>query len=562
MDFTSGSDQAQRDRALALLLSGQKSTIRKQVSPPPTTRRRPSFEPWTDGKNRAVDLEPEPRLSPVTPVSTILPLDADVRLVEITAGLVAASDKERRQTDTIRRLALQLERSQKQIMELKNNVAGNYDASSGVDEYRRKSSRRRGASADDMAIELEKLRRERKEWMKKERSHKKDTHAASIMLSDIVRTADRVLAEKNMFLRRIATLQQQLYEAEHREDETGKQTPNKQCSSVRTDISPLPRPAFSQTSQSSPEGNTKAKVSERSTVRRIPDSPQSERTTRQLSKKVQPTRTGSLPNMLGPRDSTNFGKLESDNGLSGHNRNDNVDETRGSVSEIRGSMFRDMEELITENKEMREQIEELKEQLEARSEEKDEEDLEKLDGELIVLESVVEMMELSLSTGEAKEMQQTMSTIGLDNIRSRRDDGSKRLNVEELAERVKEVRESIATKYGQYLADFQSGSDESISLPPGATLQSMPNSTDMSLSRTVPPSAAVHISTPLAAIENNPEMEFDESISLLPGATTTDLSLSHAVLPSVAAPHATPPAAVEDGTNVEELDNEHAGELE
>lgn len=109
---------------------------------------------------------------------------------------------------------------------------------------------------------------------------------------------------------------------------------------------------------------------------------------------------------------------------------------RGTVSETRGELFRDIKVPLVENKE-------LKEELVGQSEKNNEAELENLDDELAILETVVEMMELSSCTKEAKEMQRTMSTIGMDTIQNRRVEG-KRDDVKVLVEHVMEVSKNIS----------------------------------------------------------------------------------------------------------------------
>lgn len=56
---------------------------------------------------------PPPNTATVPWTSPLRPVEADVRVAELTAGLVAATDIERRQADTIRRLAAQLEKAER-----------------------------------------------------------------------------------------------------------------------------------------------------------------------------------------------------------------------------------------------------------------------------------------------------------------------------------------------------------------------------------------------------------------------------------------------------------------
>ncbi len=485
MDANSVSNREMRDQVLALLLSGQKSTRTHHLSPPTTSRRRPSIEHWTgySDAQRVAEREPELRLSPVTPEA--IPLDADVRLAEITAGLVAASDKERRQTDTIRRLALQLEQSENRIRHLKGD---------GDEGTRRRSGRRRRLNVDDMFIELEELRRERKEWMKKEKIARKEARAVMSLLSDVQRSVEKVVAERDGYLRMIASLQQQLYEAEPRaspgNNSPSRPPPYRRSHTPQTHTSPPPQPAFSETAQSGPEGNTNAREptaqSVLATSRPAASSPQSEQTPRQPCDTAV-ARTGSLPDMSKTR--------EAWNGADGLSVGDDTrvsvrDDTHRTESDTKGEMYRDLHELLTENKELRKQ-------LDAKGEENNEQLLE-LEEELGVLEAIVEVMELSLDTEEAKEMQRTTLSQIFDTKRNRRGNANA-LDLEALVRRVSHVHQTIATKYGQFLSGFRSTTDESVSLPPGNTLQSYPDSTDISLSRTVLPPAPAPAPTPTAA---------------------------------------------------------------
>jgi hypothetical protein len=71
--------------------------------PPPPYHHAPVAVPaWSPGAG-----------SPMSWVTPARPVEADVRVAELTAGLVAATDVERRQARTIRRLAAQLERAER-----------------------------------------------------------------------------------------------------------------------------------------------------------------------------------------------------------------------------------------------------------------------------------------------------------------------------------------------------------------------------------------------------------------------------------------------------------------
>lgn len=265
-DFATGS-RVMRDQVLALLLSGQKSVQASSSPPHAAPSPPPRFDAWTPGTRlgatpgpRATGAGPGLSLSPVTPDAPRLPTDTDVRLAEITAGLVAASDKERRQTDTIRKLALQLERSEIQIRELgAQGPAGQpADASSSSSSSESvRSSRQRERQRDEapwreparrderdawrepkgerdysrrerstrrarmraprreevLEQELHHLRREKREWTRRDRASRKEARDMMKLLADIRSNAQRVLDEREGHLRVIARLHHQLYGA-------------------------------------------------------------------------------------------------------------------------------------------------------------------------------------------------------------------------------------------------------------------------------------------------------------------------------------------------------------
>lgn len=82
------------------------NTASTQQPPPPPPQQQPL---WTSPVTPMTNHQP--------PVSHSLPTatDADVRLAELTAGLVAANDNENRQAEAIRRLSGQLERTERQL---------------------------------------------------------------------------------------------------------------------------------------------------------------------------------------------------------------------------------------------------------------------------------------------------------------------------------------------------------------------------------------------------------------------------------------------------------------
>lgn len=103
--------------------------------------------------------------SPVTPA----PTENDVRLAEIAASLVAAGGVEKRQTDAIRRLAGQLEKSERKIRELEER-----SAQERADEQEERSRER------DVLDEAERIRKRDKQRKSdrprsKERVHEKGT---------------------------------------------------------------------------------------------------------------------------------------------------------------------------------------------------------------------------------------------------------------------------------------------------------------------------------------------------------------------------------------------------
>lgn len=545
-----------RDQVLQLLLSGQKSqrstTRAARTSLPSSRDRRIPFEAWTPGAHlgnsnseAAVLSPPAPNrrnndpaggdigiLSPITPETrggrdigsngtnsngnfngpsyARLPMDADLRLAEITAGLVAATDKERRQTDTIRRLAIQLERSENQVKILQKTPP------ESTPPARRKSRKRRednyhngdGDENGDAQYELEELRRQRREWRQKDKMSKKEARAAANLLTDIRRSAERVLAERDGHLRVIASLQQQLHERMNGvDDDTSIRAENTRDSidipSRRAQVAIPPRPALSETSQTTYSGKSQsnrrnhlpaAGASPRKVVveqyeetdtnlsgkqrqhMRSPGSTQSERIIRPQERI---SRSGSLPNIPSctPNGQGGGGNTIVDAEADG----ETVGQTESGGGQTQ--LYQDLHELLAENKA-------LKASLESRPANQVvhiPEELEELEDELGALESVVEAMELSLSTDEAKEMQLTMSTLGLgfeDKKTLTNLGGAK-----SLAERIKDVKDLIASKYGRYLADFGPSSDDTLSLPPGVMLDSLQEPTEVSLSRTVAPEA-------------------------------------------------------------------------
>ncbi|PXF47482.1 hypothetical protein BWQ96_02813 [Gracilariopsis chorda] len=220
-----------RDKYLALLLSGNPSS----TAPPP-----PPQTPWTPGQH----LPQAPAVhwaSPVTPA----PTENDVRLAEIAASLVAAGNTEKRHTDAIRRLAGQLDRSERKIRQLqrrdrvssrthresaprvsfgeaKRNIrftprTPKYDIpvrrAASEDPHRASQRYDEANSLNDREYEeLQALRRERLHWLKARDRSEKEADRLSTMLADIKRNTQRLLEERHNHLKVIARLQDEVSE--------------------------------------------------------------------------------------------------------------------------------------------------------------------------------------------------------------------------------------------------------------------------------------------------------------------------------------------------------------
>ncbi|KAI0558259.1 UDP-N-acetylglucosamine transporter ROCK1 [Gracilaria domingensis] len=220
-----------RDKYLALLLTG---------NPASNTAPSPQATNWTPGQH----LPQAPAVhwaSPVTPA----PTENDVRLAEIAAGLVAAGNAEKRHTDAIRRLAGELDRSERKVrhLERRRRASSHVPRESGhrvsFGEAKRKirlSPRapkydvpvRRAASEDhrrpsqhfderDILIqkeldELYSLRRERDDWLKSKERSDKEARRLSVMLADIKRNTQRLLEERHSHLKVISRLQDEVSE--------------------------------------------------------------------------------------------------------------------------------------------------------------------------------------------------------------------------------------------------------------------------------------------------------------------------------------------------------------
>lgn len=120
-----------RDQYLSVLLSGgprsDMPVSRPMPGPTPITPAPNSFmqQSWTPGS----------RMSAVTWASPLQPGETDLRVAELTAGLVTASDVEKRQAETIRRLAAKLEhaeRSERSQQQAVSFVSGDKKASLDV----------------------------------------------------------------------------------------------------------------------------------------------------------------------------------------------------------------------------------------------------------------------------------------------------------------------------------------------------------------------------------------------------------------------------------------------
>lgn len=237
-----------RDKYLDLLLTGGKS----HPSTPAPSNVQPT---WTPGKHIPAAQNMNMWTSPITPA----PTENDVRLAEIAAGLVAAGGAEQRHTETIRRLAEQLERSERKVRELeegeRHRSRGRRRASVehlGEEEwdyrgggrmksearrhirftpgkipeeeedtrFQRKVESMRRSSVPSSAkkspekrilSELQLLRREKESWKKeRERSHEESEKLAR-MLADIRRNTQRLLTEREEHLRIIAGLQEEVH---------------------------------------------------------------------------------------------------------------------------------------------------------------------------------------------------------------------------------------------------------------------------------------------------------------------------------------------------------------
>lgn len=184
--------------------------------------------------------------SPVTPG----PTDADIRLAELAAGLVVAGDAKARQEDTIRRLADELEMSQKRVRKLEANAPSSSRkerkprSGRGAQTPRRAirftpaaterpgdetEMRRRGrSSSTNRPVERE-VRTEhssselRSELAALKRERAQEQRSLTKMFSDIKQNTGRVLQEREKHLAIIASLRQEIDESKRKEVEIARQ---------------------------------------------------------------------------------------------------------------------------------------------------------------------------------------------------------------------------------------------------------------------------------------------------------------------------------------------------
>lgn len=234
-----------RDKYLDILLTGGKQ-------PPTTPAPSPNPPPlWTPGKHLPTAQNMNVWTSPVTPT---VPSEHDVRLAEIAAGLVAAGGVEHRQTDTIRRLAEQLERSEKKVRDLEHDTRrrssgrrrkthellededrtqtrrrsrndiqrhirftpAKQDEEIEDLQYRRESrtptarTPKRSSVEKKLIAELHNLKKEKDTWRKEKLRSKEEAEKLSRMLVDIRRNTQRLLTERDEHLKTISTLQEEV----------------------------------------------------------------------------------------------------------------------------------------------------------------------------------------------------------------------------------------------------------------------------------------------------------------------------------------------------------------
>lgn len=283
--------RAVRDNYLSLLLSAQAQTPAPFPQQPP----QPPPQTWTPGKtfhpswtSTTPAPPPPPTFSPVTPT----PTETDVRLAELAAGLVAAGGVEARQTDTIRRLADELQHSQERLRSLEKSASPKKhtprsskhpssekkrrsprqeetprrtirftpsterranERSPRDSENVRRTARERTVEIRDVRkiqAELASLRRERAEWVKERERARGESESLAKMLMDIKANTRRLLDEREMHLNVIAKLRAEKEKAERgrKEDcrpaESPIQNQNQSPSRMRSPTRE-PSPAFS-----------------------------------------------------------------------------------------------------------------------------------------------------------------------------------------------------------------------------------------------------------------------------------------------------------------------------
>lgn len=269
-----------RDKYLDLLLTGATTAApTAAITPAPATTWTPGqhFTPHAPSRWPPQPAPPPPPPTWASPVTPPAPTEGDVRLAEIAAGLVAAGGVEHRQTETIRRLATQLERSERKLRSLetkkrraRTTLHDDFDEtplarnSAKHDTRRhirftpgkesREGVRRTPASTprkigrDDFE-ELHRLRKEREEWLIAKRRTEEESRSLSRMLVDIKKNTSRLVSEREDHLKVISRLQEEVSDLKRRESRW-------QSLEAATAQAPIPRrsaspvPMFSRRSSS------------------------------------------------------------------------------------------------------------------------------------------------------------------------------------------------------------------------------------------------------------------------------------------------------------------------
>lgn len=528
------------EHVLFQMLSGQKSVrterIRERIpeSPPTAHMRRRSAGSRTPAPVPAELMNAG--LSPVTPARVRAPTNTEVSLAEMTSAVVIAAERDKRQRDAIRRLAHQNECLERENLDLQTSGRRERRLSSGT-------TRSAGTGANsnkDVDLELERelkeLRREKREWQRRDKARRKEERAMADKFEDITQSAKRVLSERDSHLRTIAALSQELHEV-RTNTATVTGTGNTATADVPIGTGSVPKrrpsipapPAFSETSHSAhstrhEHGNhyRRLDVTDASTPRvdrelhagidaenanrdsaphATPRSTQSERITRTKTQ-VPTTRTGgdSLP-LPSTIHENSIRSAHSQQGVhTAHtvrgeeaSPSHSYSRSQGSeheVTETRRALHDELNELAAENRKLRAENRELKpaaSNSSAGGTSSAELALVEVDEELGMLETVVNAMDLSITTNEVRDKQETMTLIEqtLPHGGTRGDTrggigACAQLSVRELAQRLGNVRKMIAEKYGRYLRDYFT-TDESLTLPQGAALPPMPDDTMISL---------------------------------------------------------------------------------